>query len=272
MRWRPGSGPYFSELWEAPPLLLVSIALVLVLSTINFLGISESVITNVVMTVIEVIGLVIIVVIAVIHVSRGDAEASVLTDFNAQDGVFLAIISGVAFSFFAMTGFENAANVAEEVIEPEKAFPRALIGGMLTAGVIYVLVSVSAALVVDVDTLAGSDAALLEVIEADVVTIAALGTIFSIIAMIAITNTTLVTMVTPSRILYGMAKEDVVPRAFSRVHPRRRTPAVAISFSPRSSARSCWPAGPSTRPVSASTSSPGSPPSRWSSCSSSTRW
>ena len=227
-----GFGSYFAELWEAPPLLLVSIALVLVLSAINYLGITESVLTNVVMTVVELVGLVVVVVIAVVHVSRGDGDASVLTDFNAQDGVLLAIVSGVAFSFFAMTGFENAANVAEEVIEPEKAFPRALIGGMLTAGVVYVLVSVSAALVVDVDTLAGSDAALLEVVKADVLPIsaAALGTVFSVIAMVAITNTTLVTMVTPSRILYGMAKEDVVPRVFSRVHPGRRTPAVAISF------------------------------------------
>ena len=228
-----GFGSYFAEVWEAPPLLLVSLALVLILSTINYLGITESVLCNVVMTVVEVVGLAIVVLIAVVHVSRGDGDASVLTDFNAQDGVLLAIVSGVAFSFFAMTGFENAANVAEEVIEPEKAFPRALIGGMITAGVIYVVVSVSAALVVDVDTLAGSDAALLEVVEADVlpISVAVLGTIFSIIAMTAITNTTLVTMVTPSRILYGMAKEDVVPRVFSRVHPRRRTPAVAISFS-----------------------------------------
>lgn len=228
-----GFGSYFAEVWEAPPLLFVSIALILVLSTINYLGITESVLTNVVMTVVEIVGLVIVMVIAAVHVSRGDGDFAALTDFNAQDGVLLAIVSGVAFSFFSMTGFENAVNVAEEVIEPERAFPRALIGGMLTAGVVYVLVSVSAALVVDVDTLAGSDAALLEVVQADVlpISVAVLGTIFSIIAMTAITNTTLVTMVTPSRILYGMAKEDVVPRVFSRVSPRRRTPAVAVSFS-----------------------------------------
>ena len=225
-----GFSAYFGELWSAPPLLLVSLVLVLALSLINFLGISESVMTNVVMTVVEVIGLAFVVIIAIVHVSRGDADASVLTDFNAQDGVLLAIVSGVAFSFFAMTGFENAVNVAEEVIEPERAYPRALIGGVLTAGVVYVLVSISAALVVDVGTLADSDAALLEVVEADVITFAAIGTIFTIIAMTAITNTTLVTMVTPSRILYGMANEDVVPRVFGRVHPRRRTPAVAVSF------------------------------------------
>jgi len=228
-----GFGSYFAELWEAPPLLLVSLVLVLVLSTINFLGITESVMTNVVMTVVELAGLILVVVIAVVYTSRGDADFGVLADFNAQDGVLLAIVSGVAFSFFSMTGFENAVNVAEEVVHPEKAFPRALIGGMLTAGVVYVLVAVSASLVVDVKTLEGSDAALLEVVKADVLPISAgvLGTIFSIIAMVAITNTTLVTMVTPSRILYGMAKEDVVPRAFSRVHRGRRTPAVAISFS-----------------------------------------
>jgi amino acid transporter len=224
-----GFGAYFTEIWSGPPLLLVSLALVLVLSVINFLGITESVLTNVAMTIVEVAGLVLVLVIAAVHVARGDADVAPLTDFNAHDGVLLAIVSGVAFSFFAMTGFENAVNVAEEVIEPEKAYPRALIGGVLTAGVIYVLVSVSAALVVDVDTLASSDAALLEVVQAGVIPVSA--TLFSIIAMTAITNTTLVTMVTPSRILYGMAKEDVVPRVFSRVHARRQTPAVAVSFS-----------------------------------------
>ena len=54
-----------------------------------------------------------------------------------------------------MTGFENTANVAEETVDPYKAFPRSLIGGMVVAGVVYVLVSMAAALTVPVDTLAG---------------------------------------------------------------------------------------------------------------------
>ena len=64
-----------------------------------------------------------------------------------------------------MTGFENAANVAEETIDPSRAFPRALIGGMLTAGIVYVLVSIAAALAVPISDLAGNT--LLEVIRAD---------------------------------------------------------------------------------------------------------
>ena len=74
-------------------------------------------------------------------------------------------------SFFAMTGFENTANVAEETIDPHKSFPRSLIGGMLTAGV-----SLRAGLDVGgadlaTDKLAGSDAALLEVVKAGIIAV-----------------------------------------------------------------------------------------------------
>jgi amino acid transporter len=55
--------------------------------------------------------------------------------------------------------------------------------------------------------------------------------LFSCIAMVAITNTTLVSVVTQSRILYGMGKEDVVPGVFSEVHSSRRSPWVALIFS-----------------------------------------
>jgi amino acid transporter len=52
-----------------------------------------------------------------------------------------------------------------------------------------------------------------------------------VIAMIAITNTTLVAVVTQPRILYGMAKEDVVPGVFAKIHASRRSPWVGLLFS-----------------------------------------
>ena len=104
---------------------------------------------------------------------------------------------------------------------------------MLTAGVIYILVAISAALTVPVDQLADSDAALLEVVEAGIIPIpvGVMTIVFAIIAMTAITNTTLVSVVTQSRILYGMAREDVVPAAFAKIHPTRRSPFVGLGFS-----------------------------------------
>ena len=209
------------------------IAFILVLALLNFIGITESVVANMLMTFVEITGLVIVMICAVIYIGQGKADFAVLTDFSSDDNIIFAIIAGVALSFFAMTGFENAANVAEETIDPQKNFPRALVGGMAAAGVIYVLVSISAALTVDVQTLANSDAALLEVIKAGIlpISVAVMTLVFAVIAMIAITNTTLVQVVTQSRILYGMAREDVVPGAFAKVHASRRSPVTALIFS-----------------------------------------
>ncbi len=228
-----GFAAYFQEVWSLPPELLITIGFLLVLTIINFIGITESVVTNMLMTFVEVGGLVVVMIIGVWYVVEGDADFGVLTEFNAEGSPILALISGVALSFFAMTGFENAANVAEETINPKKTFPRALVGGMLTAGVIYILVAISAALTVPVDQLADSDAALLEVVEAGIIPIpvGVMTIVFAIIAMTAITNTTLVSVVTQSRILYGMAREDVVPAAFAKIHPTRRSPFVGLGFS-----------------------------------------
>ena len=228
-----GFAQYFLEVWDLPPVLLVTIGFMLLLTIINFIGISESVVTNMVMTFVEVGGLIIVMFIGVWYIAQGNADFGVLTEFTSEGSPILAVISGVALAFFAMTGFENAANVAEETIDPKRSFPRALVGGMLAAGVIYVLVAISAALTVPVGTLADSDAALLEVVEAGIipVPVGVMAILFAIIAMIAITNTTLVSVVTQSRILYGMAREDVVPGVFAKIHPTRRSPTVGLGFS-----------------------------------------
>jgi amino acid transporter len=228
-----GFARYFGELFDLVPALLVTLAFIVVLTIVNFVGITESVVVNMVMTFVEVFGLIVVMGIGITVVVQGDADFGVLTEFTAEGSPVVAVIAGVALAFFAMTGFENAANVAEETINPSKTFPRALIGGMVAAGIIYVLVAMSAALVVPVGhtgrrrrcaargrpgrRAAGSVEVMLK--------------IFAVIAMIAITNTTLVSVVTQSRILYGMAKEDVVPRPFARIHPSRRSPYVALVFS-----------------------------------------
>ncbi len=139
-----GFAKYFGELWELPPTLLVMIVFILLLAFINYIGITESVVVNMVMTIVEVTGLVIVLIAGAIYIGEGKADFSTLTDFSSGDNIIFAIIAGVALAFFAMTGFENAANVAEETINPQKALPRALIGGMVAAGVIYVLVSIAA--------------------------------------------------------------------------------------------------------------------------------
>jgi amino acid transporter len=228
-----GFASYFATLWEGPPALLVSLVFLLALVVVNFIGITESVVMNMIMTFVEVTGLLIVMVIGIWFIAQGNADFGVLTDISVAGNPALAVLAGIAFSFFAMTGFENTANVAEETIDPHRAFPRSLVGGMVVAGVVYVLVSIAAALTVPTDQLASSDAALLEVVKQGILPFSTdfMTTLFSIIALIAITNTTLVTVVTQPRILYGMAKEDVVPGVFAKIHATRRSPWVGLLFS-----------------------------------------
>ncbi|WP_244929815.1 APC family permease [Nocardioides sp. W7] len=228
-----GFAGYFAEIWSAPPALLVSLAFVIMLSVVNFIGITESVLANLAMTVVEVTGLLIVMLVGVIVIAQGDADFGVLGQFDTSGSPILAIVSGVALGFFAMTGFENAANVAEECTHPRRTFPKALVGGMVGAGIIYVLVSMSAALALPIPELAASTAPLLDVVESGVLPlpVGVITIVFALIAMTAITNTTLVAVVTQSRILYGMAKEDVVPNVFSKLHSSRRSPWVGLVFS-----------------------------------------
>jgi amino acid transporter len=227
-----GFAGYFAEVWDAPPALLVSVLFIIALAVVNFLGITESVVANLVMTVVEVTGLVIVLVVGLVQIAQGDAHWGTLVDFKAEGSPVLAVVAGVALGFFAMTGFENAANVAEETIEPHRTFPRALVAGMAGAGLFYVAVAIAAALTVPISTLRDSDAALLEVVKTGVLPIptGTISTIFACIAMVAISNTTLVSVVTQSRILYGMAREDVVPGVFARLHAGRRSPWVGLVF------------------------------------------
>ncbi|MDN5894684.1 MAG: APC family permease [Nocardioides sp.] len=227
-----GFADYFQEIWALPPALLLTLLFIVALAVVNFIGITESVVANMLMTFVEISGLVIVMIIGVWYIAEGNASFATLVEFDTSGNAVLGVVSGVALAFFAMTGFENAANVAEETVNPAKTFPKALVGGMATAGVIYVLVAMTAALTVPVPVLQDSDAALLEVVKAGIIPapVGFMTILFAVIAMIAITNTTLVAVVTQSRILYGMAKEDVVPEVFGTVHASRRSPWVALIF------------------------------------------
>src|SRR3712207_5314194 len=224
-------GGYFLELLVAlfsVPLLLAALVFVVLLAFINFRGISESVKLNLAMSITEIAGLALVLGIGVVVLLAGDANLSRPFDFNEGSNPALLALTGATLAFFAMTGFENAANVAEEVQNPSRVYPLALLGGMASAGLIYLIIAFIASMVTPLGQLAGSEVALLEVVRQGMPAFP--GWLFAIIACVAVTNTCLVSLITNSRIMYGMAREGVVPRIFARTHQSRRTPWVAIVF------------------------------------------
>jgi APA family basic amino acid/polyamine antiporter len=87
-------------------------------------------------------------------------------------------------------------------------------------------VGVAAATVLPVDSLVGSSAPLLDVVRASGLGIPP--RLFAFIALVAVANGALLTMIMASRLTYGMARTGLLPAVFGRVLPRRQTPWVAI--------------------------------------------
>ena len=77
----------------------------------------------------------------------------------------IAILAGASLAFFALIGFEDSVNVAEETRDPSRVFPRALFLGLGVAGVVYMLVTVIASMAVPTDSSSSSDGPLLEVVD-----------------------------------------------------------------------------------------------------------
>jgi amino acid transporter len=212
------------------PTWAVAAVFILGLALVNFRGVGESVKANVVLTCIELGGLLLIIVVGVYAVLAGRGDASRLTQIDPGDsGVFLAVTAATSLAFFAMVGFEDSVNMAEECHDPPRIFPRAMLLGMGIAAAIYVVVAVlSSMLVPAADLAAAKSGALFRVLEAGAPGFPL--AVFGAIGLFAVINTALINMLMASRLLYGMANQRIIPRPFGRVHQNRRTPWVAIVF------------------------------------------
>jgi len=224
---RAFGGDYLGE-FVSVPTVVVALGFMVVVAAINYRGIGESVRINIGLTFIEVGGLLLIIIIALGALFAGEAEASRAVEFTSDGSVPFAILGGAGLAFYALIGFEDSVNVAEEAKDPERDYPRALFGGLFVAGCIYLIVSALASMVVPIDTLSGSDGPLLEVVQ--VGPLAVNTKIFAAIALVAVSNTALINMIMASRIVYGMARQGIIPSTLGRVDSVRGTPLLAIVF------------------------------------------
>jgi APA family basic amino acid/polyamine antiporter len=218
----------YLEAFVTLPSLVVAFAFILLLTAINFRGVAESVKFNVVLTLIEFSGLLIVIAVGFTALSRGVGDAGNALEFNAGGDPFSLVISGATLAFFAIIGFEDSINLVEETQNPRRNFPRAFFYGITITGIVYMLVAFVTTALVPIETLRDSNQDLLEVVRVGATWFPL--TLFSFIAMCAVTNTSLINLMMASRLIYGMAREQVVPPVFAAVHPRRRTPWAGIVF------------------------------------------
>jgi amino acid transporter len=220
------AGDYLAVFLDVPA-VPAALVFLLLIALLNARGIQESVRANVVMTVIEVSGLLLVIVLGAIVFGRGDGDAGRVVEFPEGVAPGSAVLAAAILAYYSFVGFETSANVAEEVRDVRRVYPRALFGALLTAGVVYVLVGLVASIVLPADELAGSTGPLLAVVQATGIGVP--DELFSAIALIAVANGALLTMIMASRMVFGLAEQRLLPPVFGRVLPGRRTPWVAIA-------------------------------------------
>ncbi len=214
-------------------ILLVALGFMALVAAVNFRGVGESVKANIVLTLVELSGLLMIIMLGAWAVAGGNGDFSEVVMFESAEGksTFLAVTAATSLAFFAMVGFEDSVNMAEECTNPIRDFPKMMLIGLGLTGTIYVLVSICAVALVPVGDLTNPEkaSALTQVVAAAAPDLP-FDRIFPFIGMFAVANSALINMLMASRLLYGMANQDVLPRVLGTVHPTRRTPWVSILF------------------------------------------
>jgi len=214
-----GFGGYFVGMIGGDPDVVAGLA-ILACSGIVLIGVGQTIGLASVFAAIEALGL--LVVVAVGAPFLGDVDLLEL-EFGPT-----SLLAGAALVFFAYQGFEEIATLSEEVKEPTKNVPRALIIAIGVSTLLYILVAVVAVSVVPAADLADDTRPLASVVEVAASERVADG--LSVVALFATFNTVLLVLATGSRVMYGMARRRILPSVVGRVWKRRGTPWVAIAI------------------------------------------
>jgi amino acid transporter len=219
--------------WGKVGIATIALLFMAGLAAVNLRGVSESVKLNVGLTIVEITGLILVIVVGLWAFTQGgdnlDFSRIILFENEGERSTFVAVTAATSLAFFAMVGFEDSVNMAEETKDPVRIFPKVLLSGLTIAGIVYVLVSIIAVALVPIGELTASKTPLVDVVEAAAPGLP-IGTLFPFITMFAVSNTALINMLMASRLIYGMARQHVLPPVLGSVHKTRRTPWVAILF------------------------------------------
>jgi amino acid transporter len=211
---------YLDVFVELPPALVV-IGCIGVLAAIAVWGIGESLAAAAAITLLEIAGLLFVCTIAADSFAEvGGNWRSMLPGMNAT--ALIGVVSGAFIAFYAFIGFEDIVNIAEEVKQPRRNLPRAIVISLVTSTTLYVLVAVVAIFSVPNSELAGSDAPLAVIVESKGYPPG----IIAAISLFAVINGALIQIIMASRVLYGLARDGLAFAAFARVHKRTRTPVI----------------------------------------------
>lgn len=206
---------------------VIVVGVALLMAAITAWGILQSVAIAGLMTVIEIVGLLMIAIVGAANVPDIAARLPEAWEGLSDTTAWTGIMGTVLLAFFAFTGFEGLANIAEEVKDPARTLPRAIFLTLALVTLLYVIVVWMALLAVPLEELGATAAPLSLVFER-----ATGGSpeVITAISIVATMNGVVVFMVMGSRVLYGMSVQKLLPEVLGRINATTRTPLHATGL------------------------------------------
>jgi amino acid transporter len=206
--------------------LLVRIIFIVVLVTINIVGVKAAGRLNDVLTLAKLTPLLLIIFLGVGSIVF---RPSLLGNYSLLTPVGLNNFGTVVvLVFWAYAGFELGTLPASEVVDPKKNLPRAMITGMAIVIFFYVMTNIAVFGVVNWADLSKSPIPLV------LVSTALLGAVGAVItgvgALASVSGTDETEVLGTARLIYAMSNDGLLPKALGKVHPRFKTPHIAIIF------------------------------------------
>ena len=195
---------------------LPSILIIALITSLLILGVKESARVNNVIVAIKIAVIFLFLYLGFSHINAVNWQP--FMPYGWQ-GIF----TGAAIVFFAYIGFDAVSTAAEEVRNPQKDLPVGIIGSLSISTLLYIAVSVVLTGVVSYLLLKGTNAPIAFALEQ--IGIAWGSEIVAIGAICGITSVLLVLLFGQTRIFFAMARDGLLPRFFSTIHPKFRTPA-----------------------------------------------
>ncbi len=210
--------------------LPVAVAAIALLSTINYLGVKPGAVTQNVFTILKLTALVLLIGAGLLLPLGPDVTARLAAAGPpaAPPGIVLAMGAALVPVLFATGGWQQTNFIAEEIIDPRRNLPLAIVLGVGVVVAVYLLANLSYLRVLGAPGLAASAAPAADVMRAvrgsGGASLIALGIALSTFGFL-----NLVILVSP-RVYQAMAADGAFFPALARLHPRYRTPGAAIVF------------------------------------------
>ena len=195
---------------------LPALGIVLLITALVYVGIRESKTASNIMVAVKLAIILLVIVLGAFYVNTANWSPFMPNGFGG-------VMSGVAAVFFAYIGFDALSTTAEECKDPYRTLPRGMIYSLIICTVLYVALALVLTGMVSYTKLAVGDP-LAFVFGPEGVNIPWISGIIAVSAVVAIATVLLVFQLGQPRLWMAMSRDGLLPKIFSSIHPKFRTP------------------------------------------------